>query len=252
MNDLQRANIWKRISAFLFDIILLGIIILAVALLLSAIFGYTDHCVALSEKYDAYAAEYGVQFNLSASEYEELTDEEKARYEEAATRIQNDAEMTYEYNMVINLSLVIISVSTLVGYLALEFAVPMALKNGQTLGKKIFGVALMRTDGVRLRAPALFIRTILGKYAVETMIPIYMVLLIIIGRAGWGGIAALVLFLILEIVLMAATRTNSTIHDILAGTVAIDYASQKIFDTPEELIEYKKKLAAERAEKQPY
>ena len=34
---------------------------------------------------------------------------------------------------------------------------------------------------------------------------------------------------------------------LLAGTVTVDFASQMIFDSPEELLEYKKKLHAEAA-----
>ena len=37
------------------------------------------------------------------------------------------------------------------------------------------------------------------------------------------------------------TRTNSCIHDRLAMTVVVDMASQMIFETPEDLLEFKKK-----------
>ena len=42
------------------------------------------------------------------------------------------------------------------------------------------------------------------------------------------------------------------IHDLLAGTVVVDYMSQMIFDTPEAMIAYKEKIAAEQALKEPY
>ena len=38
----------------------------------------------------------------------------------------------------------------------------------------------------------------------------------------------------------------------MAGTVAVDYASQTIFPSTEALVEYKKRIAAERAARSPY
>ena len=55
-----------------------------------------------------------------------------------------------------------------------------------------------------------------------------------------------------EIIVMIATPTNSLIHDLLAGTVAIDEASQKIFETPEELAAFKAEIAAEIAQREKY
>ena len=43
-----------------------------------------------------------------------------------------------------------------------------------------------------------------------------------------------------------------TYNDILANTIAVDYASQRIFDSTEDLIEYKKKIHAEEAAKREY
>jgi len=48
------------------------------------------------------------------------------------------------------------------------------------------------------------------------------------------------------------TRNNSAIHDLLAGTVVVDMSSQTIFRSTEELIAYKKRVAAERAARQVY
>ena len=62
----------------------------------------------------------------------------------------------------------------------------------------------------------------------------------------------LLLILILQIVLIAATKTNSAIHDCLASTVTVDLASQMIFNTREEMIAYKEKLHAEKVASTPY
>ena len=110
----------------------------------------------------------------------------------------------------------------------------------------------MRTDGVRINTVSLFIRALLGKYTIEIMIPVLIMLMIYWNSIGI--IAPIILFLILvvEIAVMCFTNTNSLIHDLLANTVVVDYMSQMIFDTPEDMIAYKEKVAAEQALRDPY
>ena len=53
--DLQKASMWKRISAALCDLIALLIVVVGFSLLLSAVFGYDGHAARLeeiSEKYE--------------------------------------------------------------------------------------------------------------------------------------------------------------------------------------------------------
>lgn len=243
---------WKRVSAFLFDGILLCVIVVAFAYLLSMVLGYDRYNQALDEGYAQYEGLYGVQFDISAEEYDTMTPEARQRYDEAYTALIADEDVLYTYNMVINLTLVITTLSILLGFLALEFAVPVMLGNGQTLGKKIFGICLMRTDGVKMNTMQLFVRTVLGKFTIETMIPVYILLLIFFNSVGLGGTLVLAALLVVQIAVLAVTRTNSLIHDLLAGTVVVDYASQRIFRNTEELIEYTKRVHAEKAARQSY
>ena len=71
---------------------------------------------------------------------------------------------------------------------------------------------------------------------------------------GDRTVIAVVMLLVIvgNLIMMIATRTNSAIHDQLSHTVAVDMASQLIFDSPEALLEYKQKLHAEAAEKAEY
>ena len=146
----------------------------------------------------------------------------------------------------------IASLSILLGYLILEFFVPIKFGNGQTIGKKIFGIGVMRTDSVKVTAPLLFIRTILGKFTIETMIPVLIILMIFFNTIGLVGTVILGLILLLQVILMIVTHTNSVLHDVLAKTVVIDLPSQMIFESEEELMEYKKKVHAEKAARQAY
>ena len=252
MCDLQKAMIWKRVSAFLFDMILLGIVVVGAAFSLSTILGYDQQSQILAQHYARYEQEYGVSFDLSEEEYQALTPEKQALYGQAYEALMKDQQAARAYSMMANLSLVITSISILLGYLVLEFAVPLLFGNGQTLGKKIFGIGVMRTDGVRLRPVQLFIRTILGKYTLETMVPVLVVMMIFLGTIGILGTVLRAALCLGQIILLAVTRTNSLIHDVLAGTVVIDMGSQMIFDKEEEMIAYKQKLHAEHAARAPY
>ena len=250
--DLQKASMWKRVSAFLFDFILLVIAVAGFAFLLSAVFGYDKHNTALDAAYAIYEAEYGVVFDISQEEFMQKSEAEQQVWNSAYQALIKDQEAMYSYNMVINLTLVISSLAILLAYLLLEFFVPVKFGNGQTLGKKIFGVAVMRTDGVKITAPLLFIRTILGKFTIETMIPVLICIMIFFNTIGIVGILILGLILLVQIILLITTHTNSCIHDVLAKTVAVDMQSQLIFDTEEELIAYKNKVHAEKVARQTY
>lgn len=250
--DTQRASMWKRLSAALFDGILLGVAAVLFAWLLSVALGFDTQYQTLNEAYDRYGAEYGVDFNLGLAEYESMTGAEIDRLNEAYEALSGDDEAMYAYNMILSLTLTITSLGILLAYLVMEFTIPMCLKNGQTIGKKIFGIGLMRNDGVRITGSGLFARTFLGKYAIGTMVPVLIILMIFFGLLGLTGTIVLALIALLQIILLLATRNHTPIHDLLASTVSIDVGSQMIFDTYEDMIAYKKKVHAEQVSASPY
>ena len=250
--SLQKASMWKRISAFLFDFIVLGIAAVLFAWGLSALTGYDGYSRTVTESYARYSEEYGVDLRLSQSEYEALSEEEARKVDAGFAALNADRQALRANQMMLQLSVLIISLGFFFAYLVLEFIIPLKLGTGQTLGKKIFGIGLMKTEGIKVSAVTLFIRAILGKYAIETMVPALILLMIYWGTIGVVGPAVIFLILIVEAILMISTRTNSLIHDLLAGTVVIDAPSQRIFDTPEDLAAYKAKMAAEAAQKQDY
>ena len=243
---------WKRASAYIFDFILICIVAVGIGFLLSTVLGYDAQIEKMEAAYTAYEEKYGIDLNLSFEDYEKLSDEEKAVYEDANKEFSADPEVNRTYSLIINMTMVIITFGILISYLLLEVLVPLLFKNGQTLGKKAFGVAVMRVDGVRLSPFALFVRTVLGKFTIETMFPVFLVMMIFIGSLGIVGTAVIIMMLVLQIVVLAVSKTNSAIHDLLAGTVVVDMASQMIFESAEELMEYKKRVHAEAAEAAQY
>mgnify|MGYP003307369505 CR=1 FL=1 len=141
--DLQKANMGKRISAWLFDSILLAVLAVCFGLLLSSLLGYDSYSLRLEEVYSKYETQYEVTFDITQAEYDALTVAERSRYDAAAEALSTDTEAVYNLNMIIQLTMIIISFGVLLAFLVLEFAVPLFLKNGQTLGKKVFGLAVM-------------------------------------------------------------------------------------------------------------
>ena len=154
--------------------------------------------------------------------------------------------------MMLNLSLVITTGGILLAYLLWEFFMPLWFGNGQTLGKKIFGLCLVRSDGVKLNTLQLFTRTLLGKFTVETMIPVYILLMLFWGTMDLTGTLLLGALALGQTVCVGVTRSNAAIHDLLAGTAVVDMASQTIFRSTEDLIAFQKQAAAERAARAPY
>ena len=250
--DLQKANMWKRISAWMFDIILTAILAIGVAVLLSGLLGYDNTNRQMDEIYEKYAAQYGVDFKISQSDYQTLSQEELQRYEAATDAMNADAQALEVYARLVRLSLLVTTLGIFFALLIWEFFIPLWLKDGQTLGKKIFGLCLMRSDKVKVNNAQLFARCVLGKFAIETMIPVYIIEMIFWGTMGLVGPIILFGLLIAQCVSLIATQTNSALHDLIAATVVVDRNSQMIFKTPEDLIEYQKQVAAELAARATY
>lgn len=252
VTDLQKASLWKRISAGLFDFILLVMLAVGAAALLSLIFGYNTHNENLSQAYSRYEQEYGVQFQMTQEAFDALSQEQKDAYDTAYEALIADKDIIYLYNLVMNLTLLITTFAILISVILLEFVVPLLFKNGQTLGKKIFGVALMRSDGVKVTTLQMFVRTVLGKFTIEIMIPVYVLLMIFFNSIGVIALAVLGGILVGEVLSMIFSRTGNLIHDSIAGTVAVDMASQMIFESVDAKIEYIKRLHSEQAARKEY
>ncbi len=253
--DIQKPGIMRRVAAGLFDMIILIVLATGIGWGVSAVIDTDSQYAAVQEFYTIYSEEYGVDFSLTTEDLEAMSEEEQAKYNEAyeaALAAMNedqdaiDAMLQYWASV-----LSVISLSVFIAHLLLEFVVPLTLKNGQTLGKKVFGIALMRKDGVMVAPIALFVRSMLGKCTIEVMIPILILGLTLMGMTGI--LIYLVLALaIAQVVLLVLHPYNCLLHDLMACTVSVDLSSQLIFRTPEALTAYQKEQAARRAQNADY
>lgn len=251
MINLQKASFGKRIIAAIFDGIIISVLAVGLIALFSMAFKTDKHLDVYQQAYTKYSTEYDVKLTLE--EYNALTEEQKSEYDDRVAQAEkafnDDTDAVYAYNMFINLSLIIITFGVLIGVVLVEFVVPLLFGNGQTLGKRIFGIALMHKESIKISNLQLFTRAVLGKFAIELMIPIYILMMVYFNSIGVISVIVLIILLVIQIACLVATRTNSLLHDVMAGTVAVDMAGQRIFDSREALMEYTKKLHAEKAEK---
>ncbi len=258
--DLQKGSLLKRASAFLLDGILLVILATGFIFALSGIFNYNKYSDAYSDGMDYYAAKFDINFEdvVSQADYDALPEAERARYDEAITEMNNDAQLVHYLNTLVSMIVAMVSLGIFLAFAIIEYLFPMIFKNGQTVGKKVFGLGVMRTSGVRLGPVALFIRTFFGKYVIETMIPVLIALMLIFNAMGIMGSTGIMgpIFvfglLILQIAMVAVTKTNSMLHDKISDCVVVDLASQMIFDDEQAMINYKTNAAAENAQKSVY
>ena len=250
--DIQKATFWKRFAAWLLDFILLAVLATGVMYLASIILGCDRYIDQVNDAYSHYEEAYGISFEVKQEEYEAFTDEQRQNWDDAYQALINDDDAMYAYNMMVNLILVMATAGILIAMLILHFVIPLILKNGQTIGKKIFGIAVMRTNSVQIGAVSLFTRALLGKYTLETMIPVLVVLMLMFNVTGLMGTLLVLAIGIAQVVMLCVTKTNSLIHDKLADTVVVDLASQMIFATEEDLLDYKKRMSADNAAQASY
>lgn len=245
---LQKAGVWKRISAFLFDIILTFTLALGLSAAVSAIFHYSDYTEQLGTRYAQIEEQFGIKFTISDEEYEQLTETQKEEREqilkEAAAALREDAEYARLTNLIFYMTVAIVAISAFLAVLIWQFLIPLLSGYGRTLGKKIFGLGVIRTNLTKASNPVLFIRAIIGSYTIETMFPILILVMIMFGLLGIVGIITLLLFFGLQLFVLFSSKTNAAIHDLLCDTVVVDFASQMIFDTEADRIAFEKETAA--------
>lgn len=254
--ELQKASFWKRIAAAILDLILLAVLATGFAWGLSAVLNYDSYSAQAEAIYIKYADEFHIDKEMTQEKYNALTPEEQQAYQDkvamADKAINEDEEALRVYTQVMNMALVIVTGAVLLAMILLQLVAPLLMDNGQTVGKKVFALGVVRKDGVKINKLQLFTRMLLGKFAVETMIPIYVFLMLFLGTASIVHLGALLILIVVQLICIAVTRYHTPIHDLMVGTAVVELSSQRVFQSTEELQEYQKRIAAERAARQTY
>ena len=253
----------------LFDFMMLIVVFLTCAFPLIALFRYNDYLDQREElqgsilekwKIEELEEKYADYENVSFFEYEKrLTEEQKAALPEEVQiafkgckeELDTNEALANNLGTLVILFVTIFSLSLLLAFIILEFIVPLIFKNGQTFGKKIFSLAVVRVDSVKISPFVLFVRTILGKYTICTMVPLitfpmfYTAMSIV-------PIFFVLLILLLHIVFYFTSGTGALIHDKMAATAVVDMQTQMIFDSVEEKENYQLRIHREEVSKADY
>lgn len=255
--DIQRASVLKRVSAFILDVILFAILAVGIGWGIGAACDYDGQIATIENYYNSYKAEYevkfGVDFDITEDQYNQLSTEEQQKWQDAYNAcneaLNADAGATATFVRIVSFTLLIVSLGVLLSMAVLEFAVPLIFKNGQTIGKKVFGIGVIHQNGVRVNVTAMFVRTFLGKYTVETMVPVLMLYMMFTLGTGVMSLIIIGLILILEIGIFIYTKNmRCLVHDVFAKTVCVDLASQKIFANVDEMNAFKRNAYAESSQ----
>ncbi|MCR5154907.1 MAG: RDD family protein, partial [Lachnospiraceae bacterium] len=148
--DIQRASMLKRISALILDFILVMILATGFGSLISGAIGYDASLNKLNAMSAEYEEKYGINLSVTPDDYAGLTEEEKAVYSEANEAMLNDENISSQYSLLINKTLIVMTFGILLAMLVSDLVVPLLFKNGQTVGKKIFSLAVMNQDQTKL------------------------------------------------------------------------------------------------------
>ena len=99
ITDLQKASLWKRISAALFDFILIVMVIVGAVTACSALFGYEKHLDTFAAKCEYYSEKYDVELPVTRETYEGMSEEEQTNYMTAQKELNADKEAVRAYKM---------------------------------------------------------------------------------------------------------------------------------------------------------
>ena len=255
--DIQKAPVTKRIGAFLLDFMLLVILIVFATSLLTPAMNVNKHIEnikvitdEIEENKEYYEEKYQLKLDITDEEFNTMTEEEKIACNEAWSKMYNETGLTKLENKVVSLYILAITCGALIAILLTEVLVPALMKHGRTLGKRAFGLAVMRKNCVKIHPVQMVARALLGKFTICLMFPIYAI--VFFGLNSMPGKVILVVVLGAQLIAMGVSKNNAAIHDLIVGTTVVDYDSQMIYENQEELLAAIEKDKAERAARKTY
>jgi len=246
MLDMQKASYAKRLFAWLTDLIIASIIVTGIYFLMSALLGTDRYSERYNSILESYEEEYGVTFDATEETYAQMSESEKENYRAAVDAMNADEEANEAISAFYTYMIVIFVSGIALAMLILEFVLPLIFGDGRTIGKKLFGLGVMRTGFTKVSAPVVFVRGVIGKGVMELILPIFILFTVGTGTTGIFGLILLGVFAIAEVVILIRSSTNQMLHDVIADTAVIDWQSQMIFDSAEARDEYIKAREAEK------
>ena len=221
----KKAELGKRFAAWILDNLLIITLVVGCCVSMADWLGYDANNQALDEVFTKYETQYGVTFDLTEEDYLAMSEAEQKNYDEAYEALSQDPQALETYGRMMGLTLTIAAVSFLLPLLIWEFVIPLCLGKGQTLGKKVFSLAVVQKNFAYITPMQLLMRTLVGKYAIETMVPLSILLMVFWGSISMSGVMIFLVLAAGQIACVALTRNHSAIHDLVSGTQVVDRSS---------------------------
>lgn len=221
--NINDASLLKRIMAGLVDFILTFVLAFGFYVVARRITHYQDYQDQLSYKYIEHGMyvedETNYTFEFNDKKYRTLDEINDAEaYKIANEALQNDADALKIYRLTITTLIADLSVSALLAILLLEFAFPLFIKNGRTIGGFFLHIGLISNQNVQIKPIQLFARAVVGRYACETMFPL-------IGFFMFGIWPALIV-LMLQVTLLFCNGHHQLLRNVVSNTVTVDHDTQ--------------------------
>ena len=245
---INNASVLKRAMAFLVDLILLIVLATGLLYVSGKVFDYDGNYAKLEEKYEYYGIYTGTTTDgvkdACVIEYNEdgsIKEDDPCYLNWKA--FNADEEAMYYRTKCDNLMLLMLSSSTFLAVIILEFILPLIFKNGRTLGSLLMHIGLIRSDGVKATPVQLFARAVIGRWGIETMIPLLSFAFAMVNPSGGlMGMIIIFVFLIIETICIGFTKNHTSIHDLIPGLVCVDNDSQFYANDIGELLRMKESV----------
>jgi uncharacterized RDD family membrane protein YckC len=220
--SIQNAGIFQRLIAFLVDAILVFFLhftfSLAVISPVSNQFGYqqlvTDYNAQLVEFHlGEYSLEDGsfIMYNMDEIDEADL----QAFYDDPEAKEISTRKFIFDF--------VQVSVGLLLAELVVLMLMPLLLKNGQTLGKKLMRLGLVDNQGLKVKPINVVMRFLIGWFVFETALSLIMTMFV-----------GLPLFILISALMALLTRNKRALHDIIGSTIVVNLDKMILFETTEE------------------
>jgi len=131
--------------------------------------------------------------------------------------IQKEPLYAKNYQYIIKIQTIVIVSSCLLSVSIFELIIPLCLKNGKTIGKLVTHLAIVKSDGFKVKKKNIIIRFVS-----------YFVINILLGLYSYG------LILILSFMLSCFNYRGMSIHDFISSTTIIDDLNYVIYENENE------------------
>lgn len=226
MLEIKKAGLVKRGIAALVDLILIAALCIGVGFVVSPMTNYDEKMQEYEELIDEYTEKYGIDTELTQEQFDKMTEEERDAYnkrvEEANAALNEDEDaLELRYDIIV-LFLFNVTVGILVAYLALDFAVPLLFGNGQTIGKKLFGIGIVSFSGNRINIIQLLVNSGIKGVSLWLVPAMYCFALMDLGVSVVHVRYAIALLCLINIICFLATKNRLWLHNAISRTVCAD------------------------------